>query len=630
MKFRPVCALVLALLWFATLATAETLSPQEVPELFKNLRKEHPRLLFTHEDQIRIQKLAEQNEFLKRIIDRLETGAETMLAKPNVEYKLVGPRLLGESRQCVSTVLTCAMAYRLTGDKRFAERAKAEMLTAAAFQDWHPPHFLDVAEMTTAVAVGYDWLYDYLTPDERATLRNAIVHFGLDPAKKFYPDKGWAVADYNWNQVCNGGMTLGALAIAEDEPALSREIVSDAVRSIPLAMASYKPDGLWAEGPAYWDYATTFNALFIGALQSALGTDGGFPTMPGFDKTADFHIETTGPAGLSFNYADAGGAKPSPSPVLFWLARTFHHPLAAAFQRSLLEPGLKAKSPNISDRFFAMNIAWFADMNDAGEGPLPIDASFHGGTELVAMRSAWNDPDAIFVGFKGGDNSVNHGHLDIGTFVLDANGRRWAVELGSDNYDLPGYFDKKNDGSPRWKIFRTNTRSQNTLLIADRNQPMKATSDVISFRSRPDECRAVVDMTSAYAGQVSKALRGIALLDRSRVLVQDDLENVISHSEVRWGMVTPATVDLEGAKAVLTLNGAMLNAEILEPAGSKFELVSTNPGDPKQNQNAGTAMLAIRIPTGEKANMRIAVLLTPMGEHWPARPRPILTSLAAW
>jgi hypothetical protein len=47
--------------------------------------------------------------------------------------------------------------------------------------------------------------------------------------------------------------------------------------------------------------------------------------------------------------------------------------------------------------------------------------------ETSMMRSDWLDPNASFVGFKAGDNAANHSHLDIGSFVYDALGIRWAA-----------------------------------------------------------------------------------------------------------------------------------------------------------------------------------------------------------
>ena len=95
---------------------------------------------------------------------RIIAAGEFELSAPPLEYKIVGPRLLAQSMAAINHIVTCGMAYRLTGDVRFAERARRDMLTASAFVDWHPSHFLDVAEMALAVGIGYDWLYPYLQP----------------------------------------------------------------------------------------------------------------------------------------------------------------------------------------------------------------------------------------------------------------------------------------------------------------------------------------------------------------------------------------------------------------------------------------------------------------------------------
>ena len=83
-------------------------------------------------------------------------------------------------------VYTLALLYRLDGEQRYAERAWQELAAAASFPDWNPRHFLDTAEMTHAFAIGYDWLYDVWTPEQRATLRQAMVEKGLKPALKLY------------------------------------------------------------------------------------------------------------------------------------------------------------------------------------------------------------------------------------------------------------------------------------------------------------------------------------------------------------------------------------------------------------------------------------------------------------
>ncbi len=110
-------------------------------------------------------------------------------------------QMLNASRTALGRITFLAALYRMDGDKRYADRARAEMLAAAGFDDWNPSHFLDVAEMTAAMAIGYDWLFDTLSPDDRATIRDAIIEKGLKPGMEACYSKG-AVVD-------EGGLQLG-------------------------------------------------------------------------------------------------------------------------------------------------------------------------------------------------------------------------------------------------------------------------------------------------------------------------------------------------------------------------------------------------------------------------------------
>ncbi len=80
----------------------------------------------------------------------------------------------------------------------------------------------------------------------------------------------------------------------------------------------------------------------------------------------------------------------------------------------------------------------------------PLDIMFWGSVPLVFMRSTWSDRNALWCGVNGGYNQVSHGHLDLGTFELEVLGIRWAIDIGADNYNLPGYWDGR-EGGGRWK-----------------------------------------------------------------------------------------------------------------------------------------------------------------------------------
>ncbi len=228
--------------------------------------------------------------------------------------------MLDKSRECIRRIFFLSYAYRLTNDKKYFERAEKELLKVAQFSDWNPSHFLDVAEMTMGVAIGYDWLYDDLSLSSRNIIKEAILKKGIEPSLEA-KSNSWLKATHNWNQVCNAGMTYGALAIYEDKPELASQIIDRAIGSIKLPMEDYKPDGAYGEGYGYWGYGTSFNLMFLSAIEKAFGSDFGLSNTEGFFKTATYLQNMVGSTGKTFNYSDAGSGNGGLNPAMFWFAK---------------------------------------------------------------------------------------------------------------------------------------------------------------------------------------------------------------------------------------------------------------------------------------------------------------------
>jgi len=196
---------------------------------------DHPRLLLLRGEEDAVRERLAADTTWSKIQRVLLAECDQLLAAPPLRRELVGQRLLGVSRECLRREFYLAYAWRLTRQEKYRARAEQELLAVAAFSDWHPAHFLDVAEMTTGVALGYDWLYDDLSAVSRATIREAILTKGLTPSLD-PKNNDWLRRTNNWNQVCNAGMSLGALAIYEDQPVLARSILNRALGSLPLAL----------------------------------------------------------------------------------------------------------------------------------------------------------------------------------------------------------------------------------------------------------------------------------------------------------------------------------------------------------------------------------------------------------
>jgi len=589
--------------------------------ILARLHQGHPRLLATTDDFAQLKKRIASDSQLQSWHTNLQSQANEIMSAPPSRYEIPdGLRLLATSRRVVNRVYTLALLYRLDGEQRYAERAWQELAAAAAFKDWNPRHFLDTAEMTHAFAIGYDWLYDVWTPEQRAILQQAMVENGLTPALKLYrTHSSWTRMRHNWNQVCNGGIGMGALALADAEPRLAGEALHDALESIQLAMAEFAPDGAWKEGPGYWNYATLYNVVFLAGLQTALGTDFGLSRMAAFDKTGLFPIYLTGPLGRTFNYAD-GGDHTILAPQMFWLARRFKQPIFAWYERRVTTPS-------------ALDLLWY---DPAGTNPkatgLPLNKYFRG-AEVAVLRSDWENPQGLFVGFKAGDNKANHSHLDLGSFVFDAAGVRWAMELGADDYNLPGYF-----GGQRWNYYRLRAEGQNTLVINPGQGPDQdpaANTRIVRFESKTERPFAIADLTPAYRKNARRVWRGIALLDHDKVLVQDEIQ-ADKPIELWWFMHTPASVRIEddGRTATFQQVGAQLRAEIQSPPGAKFQIMDaqplpTSPHPERQAKNEHIQKLAIHL-TGI-SNTRLAVLLVPkLTKDEGTSQTPKLSALSEW
>lgn len=565
------------------------------------LDKSRPRLMLKDKDLEILQKQYPNDRVLQKCLSDVIERADSYMNKPMLTYRKVGPRLLHISRECLHRIYALGIAYRWTKEEKYAKKAIDNLLTVCAFKDWNPSHFLDTAEMSHAVGLGYDWLFSCLDPGTRDKIKSGLIKNGLEEGLIAYKKRWWAQSEHNWNQVCNGGLIVGSLAIAESDPQYAEQIITYALKSLPLAIKSYGPDGAWGEGPGYWSYATRYTAYGLTALETALGKDFGLLRIKGLAEAGNFPIYTTGPTGLSLNLADCGEkSSRKPMPCMFWLARTFDNSLYAESEHA--EIARHSAS--------AQHIVWYVPAPEKTSEQRSLDYYFHGPVEVAVFRSAWDDPEALFVGIKAGYNQVNHGHLDLGNFEIDAMGVRWARDLGSDNYNLPGYWDRKRGGK-RWSYYRLNSKSHNIPLLGDEDQDAYATSSIIKFKSSNSSGLAIIDLTSAYNKFAQKVTRGVAMLPgRRAVLIQDEFD-IERPCNVTWGMTTDEKVDIKkDGIAVLSLGNKKLIASILSPVGSEFESESAEQKAP-QKSNKGVNRLVVRLPQTE-GNVRVAILLSPL------------------
>lgn len=575
----------------------------------------HPRILLLKGEERRIGQSVAESASWKKMHEAILAECNLILEVQPVERIQIGRRLLDKSREALRRIFHLSYAWRMTGDQKYFDRCEKEMLAISSFSDWNPSHFLDVGEMTMAMAIGYDWLYPNLSDESKKAIREAIVYKGIYPSldPKY---NSWLRVSNNWNQVCNAGMTFGALAVAEDHPGLAQNILERAIASIPLSMDEYKPGGAYPEGYGYWGYGTSFNVLFLSAVEKVFATDFGLNKAPGFLQTAGFLQNMTGVSGTCFNWGDAGLGG-SLNPAMFWLAQKNNDPSLLWVEKTYLQRDDYSRFTR--DRLLPAIMIWGIDLPLEKVTEPKIKAwKGQGANPVAMMRTSWTDPNAIYVGFKAGSPSVNHGHMDVGSFIVEAEGIRWASDFGMQDYESLEskgiqLFGRTQDAQ-RWTVFRLNNYVHNTLTIDSQLQQVKGYAKIDQFSDKPDFMYAVSDISSVYENQLASAKRGIAIVDQKYVVVRDELTSPNKSTTVRWTMLTSATPSLGKNSISLTKDGKKLVLKVSTPAKIKMKTWTTQSTTSYDAANPGTILVGFECEIPANTTESFEILLIPEKE----------------
>lgn len=592
--------------------------PQALDAAWAQLRP-HPRLFASTP---RLRAAWQQSDAVSaQLRELIRQQAEAALRAPPLDYVDRGSFLVGDMRLVQGRVIALAFVHRATGEARYRAAARRELLQLAALPSWGPGHFLGVGEALMAAAIGLDWLHDSLEDDDRALLTRAIADKGLRPSLDA-AEGSWIDAYYNWNPVCNAGLVAGALAIAEQEPALARQVVARALRFLPKATASYEPDGAFPEGPSYWSYGTSFHILLTEALHSALGTAFGLDERSGFLRSADAIAQLVGPSGEDFNFSDYHRREAS-EPALMWFARRLHRRGVALTElRNIAAQHAAWQAAEDKDaavrplsRHLALGLLWWQPALPEDGSRLPLLWVAGGPGPLGVMRSAWDDPRALFVAVKGGTPAISHGHMDIGGFVFEADGVRWAVDLPAESYPKmrAAQLDLWNYGqhSSRWSTFRVGPEGHNILRFDGQRQQVAGRAAVIDA-STPGRPALRVDLSPSYTGQAQQVQRQLSLLDGQALAFEDRWQAGERELAVAWQWLTRAEVELQPDGLLLLQAGERLRLRVSASSAWTAEVQDVSKArGPQDSDNPGLRRIVLRLRTPAGAPGQLRVLATP-------------------
>lgn len=568
----------------------------------------HPRLLFNKVEEKEVKKLIKKDPLAGKLASFLKEKADSMVVLPQLTYDLNKyGNILYTSRAYVTRLGTLSLAYRLYGEQKYLDAVNKTLLWICGYKDWDPKHFLDTAEMTTAVAIAYDWLFDALPESTRQKVKESIYKNAISIVLREYEKGGpgsWAKRETNWNVVCNTGMTLGALAVAEDYPKETATILENAARYMPNCLKHFAPDGVCYESLTYWGYTTSYLALYLKAVEQNVGDQAGIGQLPGISKTALYFKRTLTPSGQQFNFGNTTIGEALNTPSFFFFSKYYRLPEVAEWFRTEINQSIQGKKA-LHPLFF-LTLPWFdAKSPTKTENIPPLEVYHNSINDLLVLNGNRKEKGSIFLVAKGGTPNQAHQQMDCGTFIIESDSVCWTEDLGADDYALPGFWDYK-PGGDRWKYFRNNNFSHNTLNIDRQPQYANGKAFVCEENTHTAQPYARLDLSEVYKVQACKAFRKFTLINDHTIEVEDEVEVRNTSSTVFWTAATKADVTINGSVAQLQKDGKVFYFRILSPEGATFHTYPAYNTYPGEKPIKGITMFEIACPAqGGKAKITV-------------------------
>ncbi len=573
----------------------------------------HPRLFLKKEDFASMKNNLKKNSVAKNISDNLIVETDKILKLPPLERKQVGRRLLMVSRESLRRILYLSYAYRMTGDKKYASGAEREMLCSASFTDWNPSHFLDVAEMSLGLSVGYDWCFDALSESAKKEISNAIIEKGLKPSLQKSRFKWWLRNKGNWNQVCNASMFAAALAVYDVDEKMAKEVMERSIESNQKAFEIYAPDGVYPEGPSYWSYGTSFQIALIDMLRCVFGESFGMENKQGFCKSAEFIVTCQSPVGMQFNFSDnRAGCFFSTSIV--WFANETKNPSLIYPYLRYLKNAIDGKGNVfhgiLKNRLLPIYMPCISKTDFKSVKEQPTNLWVGQGKNPVAIVKCKD----VYFGIKGGSAKISHAHMDAGSFVFDKNGLRWICDSDYAQYhenEKRGIKLWQSNGSDRWKLVGYSPKSHSCIIVNDKKYEVNATAPIVETYDAPNALGVKIDLTSTLAGEVKSAFRTARVINENKLEIVDEIEaRQDLDAKVLWNFPTYAQIEkVSDNEFILTQKGkkVLIKAIANIPLETKILPIPKELENDPQKGKENFAGFEFVIPKGESVKFVVEI-----------------------
>lgn len=352
---------------------------------------------------------------------------------------------VAESRRGRIAFFTLAECLENKG--RFIAPLEQTIAAICAERTWvlpaHDPKLQNFYGKTIDIELGSSMLAvelataDYLLGDRLSPATRNLIHENLerrifapfrDAANGQRPEFWWMHAENNWDAVCYDGVTGAALATI-DSPQERAWYIAIAEKNIGSYLdGGFTPDGYCVEGLGYWNYGFGNFIMLAENIRQATGGKIDLMALPKAIQPALFGVRSEIYNGINLSIADCN---PNDKPSADWmnyvrLRFNLNLPLLSAMK---LEGSLYEKT---AMAFLPTNLPVIPLQENDSAG-LRWRTWFPDSSVLIC-RPGVNTAMPFAVAIKGGNNGVNHGHNDVGSFSVVVGNNMVICDPGGEVY----------------------------------------------------------------------------------------------------------------------------------------------------------------------------------------------------
>ncbi len=420
--------------------------------------RKRPMLFFTDARIGQFRKRIEDDAAAKAAWDELLERARGMLDARLVtrDYAESGAGQHGNygrpSSQMADMGGTLGLAYKMTGERKYARKLREAMLHYGTYSRWagdahHDPPWhseLNTARFCFGYAVAYDSIYDFLGAGKRKQIADSMLRLGILPTLNDWLLGGQRIhaldsMGHNWWSVCVSMAGLATLSILDDEPRAdewTRRIDDSFVEwfyyegnILQNKSTNFDRKGAFYESVNYANYALSEYLLFRLAYSNVFSRNEA-AEIGLLDTCGDLFIHTCYPTAeslLSVNFGD--------SSLRAGADRTLRMLLANGFDSEAYHWYLSKTDYRLARDPISLVYDCTRPVEDPPEN-LP-QSEVYSDIGWGVMRSGWED-NATMLAVKSGF-TWNHAHPDAGSFILFHNGKPLLIDSGNCSYSRREY-----------------------------------------------------------------------------------------------------------------------------------------------------------------------------------------------